>query len=152
MRVLVQIPYDWDNLKEVPTFIIDKVVGTRVSAFTPGIFAEAFLYQGAHDFTARMLSIALTIEQDHELIPWLPTPVQLYIGPAPRNIEFDEIIVYKIDTLSTQEEYLKTALHDGKYNNLFLDRVYSSSDASIAFDSLEKMAEYLILLGSSLSA
>jgi hypothetical protein len=152
MKILVQIPFDWDHIKEVPQFLIEKVVNGRVSAFTPSIYAEAYLYEGARDFTARVVSIALTIAEDHEVIPWIDTPVQLYIGAAPRSIKFDEMIVYKQHTLSTQEEYLKTVLHDSKYANLFDDRLYNSSDGSIFFEDLERLAEYIMLLGSSASA
>jgi hypothetical protein len=152
MKILVQIPFDWDHIKEVPRFLIEKVVNENVSAFTPSIYAESYLYEGAHDFTARIVSVALTIGHDHSLIPWIEKPVQLYIGAAPRNIEFDEIIVYKQHTLSTQEEYLKTILHDGNYSNLFNERLYSSSDGSIFFEDLERLAEYIMLLGSSASA
>jgi hypothetical protein len=152
MKILVQIPFDWDHIKQVPQFLIEKVVGDRISAFTPSIYAESYLYEGAHDFTARIVSIALTIGEDHKLIPWIEKPVQLYIGAAPRNIKFDEIIVYKQHTLSTQEEYLKTILHDGDYSNLFHERLYSSSDGSIFFEDLNRLAEYIILLGSGASA
>jgi len=152
MKILVQIPYDWDHLKEVPSFIIEKLRNDKTSVFSPSIYAEAFLYQGAHDFMARVVSIALTIEQDmEELIPWANRPVKIYVGAAPRNVEFDHIVVYKQHTLSTQEEYLKTVLHDGEYNDLFVNRLYSSADGDMFFEDLNRLAEYLILTGSSVS-
>jgi len=145
MKILVQIPYDWDHIKEVPQLIIEKVKSDHITVFTPSIFAEAYLYQGTHDFTARMLSIALTIDKDKELIPWSNRPVKIYIGPAPRSIEFDEIIVYKQHTLSTQEEYLKTALYDSDFHDVFQNKIYSSSDGTMFFEQLDRLAEYLIL-------
>jgi hypothetical protein len=151
MKILVQIPYDWDNLKEVPSFLIEKINKENVSIFSPSIYAEAFLYQGAHDFMARVVSIALTVDKDRELIPWVDKPIQIYIGAAPRSLEFDQIIVYKQHTLSTQEEYLKTVLHEGEYNDLFVNRLYSSDDGNMFFEDLNRLAEYLILTGSSVS-
>lgn len=152
MKILVQIPYDWDNLKEVPSFLIEKLRKDSISIFSPSIYAEAFLYQGAHDFMARIVSIALTIEQDtEELIPWANKPIKIYVGAAPRNVEFDHIIVYKQHTLSTQEEYLKTVLHEGNYSDLFVNRLYSSADGDMFFEDLERLAEYLILMGSNVS-
>lgn len=152
MKILVQIPYDWDNLKEVPSFLIEKINKENVSIFSPSIYAEAFLYQGAHDFMARVVSIALTVDKDRELIPWLDKPVQIYVGAAPRSLEFDHIIVYKQHTLSTQEEYLKTVLYEGEYNDLFTHRLYSSTDGNMFFEDLNRLAEYLILIGSNASA
>ena len=151
MKILVQIPYDWDNLKEVPSFLIEKLRKDTYSIFSPSIYAEAFLYQGAHDFMARVVSIALTVDKDRELIPWVDKPIQVYIGAAPRSLEFDQIIVYKQHTLSTQEEYLKTVLKDGDYNDLFTHRLYSSADGKIFFEDLNRLTEYLILTGSSVS-
>lgn len=148
MNILVQIPYDWDHIKEVPAFIIEKIQHQNITVFSPSFYAEAYLYQGAHDFTARMLSIALTLEKDTTLIPWADKPVKIYIGPAPRNLKFDEIIVYKPHILSTHEEYLKYALHDGQYGSVFEDKVYSSAEAKINFEDLNKMTEYLLLLGA----
>lgn len=149
MNILVQIPYDWDHIKEVPTFIIEKIKHQNVTIFSPSFYAEAYLYQGAHDFTARMLSIALTLEKDIDKIPWTDRPVKIYIGPAPRSIEFDEIIVYKQHTLSTHEEYLKYQLHDSEYGTVFHDRVYSSADGTIFFEDLNKLTEYLMLAGAA---
>lgn len=151
MKILVQIPYDWDHIKEVPTFIIEKIKHMPISIFTPSIYAEAYLYEGNHDFTARILSIALSIGQDVELIPWNDAPVKLYIGAAPRNIQFDEIITYKPHTLSTQEEYLQYLFHMNRpeHDNMFTEHIYKSDDATINFEDLEKMTEYLLLIGSS---
>lgn len=149
MKILVQIPYDWDNVKEVPNFLIDTIKHKNVTIFSPSFYAEAYLYQGAHDFTARMLSIALTLEKDVELIPWTDKPVQLYIGPAPRSIEFDEIVVYKKHTLSTQEEYLKSVLHNGDYSNVFYEKVYNSEEGSIFFEELDKLAEHILLMANA---
>lgn len=146
MKILVQIPYDWDHIKEVPAFIIEKIQHKDVAVFSPSFYAEAYLYQGAHDFTARMLSIALTLEKDIDQIPWADKPVKLYIGPAPRNIKFDEIVVYKTHTLSTQEEYLKYQLHDGEYSSVFTQKIYNSADATALFENIDKLVEYLLLL------
>ena len=149
MKILVQIPYDWDHIKEVPAFILEKIQHQNITVFSPSFYAEAYLYQGAHDFTARMLSIALTLEKDIDLIPWADKPVKIYIGPAPRSLEFDQIIVYKTHTLSTHEEYLKYQLHDGDYASVFHDRVYSSDDGTIFFEDLNKLTEYLLLAGAA---
>lgn len=149
MNILVQIPYDWDHIKEVPAFIIEKIQHQNITIFSPSFYAEAYLYQGAHDFTARMLSIALTLEKDIELIPWTNKPVKIYIGPAPRSLKFDQIIVYKQHTLSTHEEYLKYQLYDGEYASVFYDRVYSSADGTMFFEDLNKLTEYLLLAGAA---
>jgi hypothetical protein len=145
MKILVMIPFDWDNLKEIPSFIIEQTHGEDISIFSPSIYAEAFLYQGAHDFMARIVSIALTVAQDtEELIPWNNRATKVYVGACPRNVEFDMILAYKKDTLSTQEEYLKTVLHDGNYSDLFSHRMYASSDATKFFEDKESLAAYLL--------
>lgn len=145
MKILVQIPYDWDNLKEIPSFIIEKTRDKDITVFSPSIYAEAFLYQGAHDFMARVVSIALTVGNDmEELIPWNDKPVKIYIGACPKNLEFDMNLVYKKDTLSTQEEYLKTVLHDGDYNDLFDNRLYASKDGQKFFEDKESLVRYIL--------
>jgi hypothetical protein len=153
MNILVQIPYDWDHIKEVPAFIIKNIQHQNITIFSPSFYAEAYLYEGAHDFTARMLSIALTLEKDLkgnvDSIPWADKPVKIYIGPAPRNLEFDEIVVYKQHTLSTHEEYLKYELQESQYATVFYDRVYNSDDGTIFFEDLNKLTEYLLLAGAA---
>lgn len=145
MKILVQIPYDWDNLKEIPSFVIEQTRHEDITIFSPSIFAEAFLYQGAHDFMARMVSIALTVGKDTEgLMPWADKKTKVYIGACPRNAEFDMILVYKKDTLSTQEEYLKTVLHDGEYADLFSNRLYASEDGEKFFENKESLAQYIL--------
>jgi hypothetical protein len=151
MKILVQIPYDWDHIKGVPTFIIEKIKHLPISIFTPSIYAEAHLYEGSQDFTARILSTALTIGKKVELVPWSDAPIKLYIGAAPRSIEFDEIIAYKPHILSTQEEYIQYLFHMNRpeHENMFSKNIYKSSDAKINFEDLESMTEYLLLLGAS---
>lgn len=144
MKILVQIPYDWDNLKEIPSFIIEQTRDKDISVFSPSIYAEAFLYQGAHDFMARVVSIALTLKQDIKLIPWTDKKTKIYVGACPRKAEFDLILVYKKDTLSTQEEYLKTVLHGGDYGDLFTNELYSSLDGQKFFEDKESLAEYIL--------
>ena len=148
MKVLIQTPLDTENLI-TKQFVLSQRIKElnlgKITIFSPSVFITQDVLEKA-EVTATLFSVAHSIHKEPELLPWLPdADICFYIGMAPKNIKFDENIVYDKNTLSTQEEYLKSEMGEELYKTLTTDILYTSDTAEIDFIEQDDLLDYLLL-------
>lgn len=131
MKFLVLTPLDAKGLIDDTRAIITGVGNNeKVTAFSPSFYLS--WDRNDEMSVAKVFAIARALTTNQDEVPFSDRPIQVYVGSAPVNMEFDEIIILRKDTLSTQEAYVKETTEENFFENTF----YTSEQGTVFFDEL----------------